>query len=125
MSKYKIIMTGGGSAGHVTPNLALIPKLKEEGFDIKYIGSKDGIEKEIIKNANIPYFEISSGKLRRYFDMKNFTDPFKVIKGVFEALAVLNKEKPDVIFSKGGFVTSRIVAMSFCEPRSWTRVLSS
>lgn len=109
MSKYKIIMTGGGSAGHVTPNLALIPKLKEEGFDIKYIGSKDGIEKEIIKNANIPYFEISSGKLRRYFDMKNFTDPFKVVKGVFQALIVLNKEKPDVIFSKGGFVTVPVV----------------
>lgn len=109
MSKYKIIMTGGGSAGHVTPNLALIPRLKEEGFDIKYIGSKDGIEKEIIKNANIPYFEISSGKLRRYFDMKNFTDPFKVVKGVFQALKVLSKEKPDVIFSKGGFVTVPVV----------------
>lgn len=102
-------MTGGGSAGHVTPNLALIPKLKEEGFDVKYIGSKDGIEKDIIKNANIPYFEISSGKLRRYFDIKNFTDPFKVVKGIFEALTVLNKEKPDVIFSKGGFVTVPVV----------------
>lgn len=102
-------MTGGGSAGHVTPNLALIPRLKEEGFDIKYIGSKNGIEKEIIKNANIPYFEISSGKLRRYFDMKNFSDPFKVIKGVFQALKILSKEKPDVIFSKGGFVTVPVV----------------
>lgn len=109
LSKYKIIMTGGGSAGHVTPNLALIPRLKEEGFDIKYIGSKNGIEKEIIKNANIPYFEISSGKLRRYFDMKNFSDPFKVIKGVFQALKILSKEKPDVIFSKGGFVTVPVV----------------
>ena len=78
MSKYKIIMTGGGTAGHVTPNLALVPRLKEEGFDIKYIGSKDGIEKEIIKDANIPYYEISSGKLRRCFDIKNFTDPFKL-----------------------------------------------
>ena len=59
MSKYKIIMTGGGTAGHVTPNLALIPELKKRGFDIKYIGSKDGIEKEIIGDANIPYFSIS------------------------------------------------------------------
>lgn len=109
MSKYKIIMTGGGSAGHVTPNLAVIPKLKEEGFEIKYIGSKNGIEKEIIGQAKIPYFEISSGKLRRYFDIKNFTDPFKVMKGVFEALSILNKEKPDVIFSKGGFVTVPVV----------------
>lgn len=109
MSKYKIIMTGGGTAGHVTPNLALIPKLKEEGFEIKYIGSKNGIEKEIIAKEKIPYFEISSGKFRRYFDVKNFTDPFKVMKGVFEALSILNKEKPDVIFSKGGFVTVPVV----------------
>ena len=85
MSKYKIIMTGGGTAGHVTPNLALIPELKKRGFDIKYIGSIDGIEKEIIGDANIPYFPISSGKLRRYFDMKNFSDPFKVMKGIYQA----------------------------------------
>ena len=109
MSKYKIIMTGGGTAGHVTPNLALVPKLKAEGFDIKYIGSKDGIEKEIIGDANIPYYEISSGKLRRYFDMKNFSDPFKVMKGVCQALSILSKEKPDVIFSKGGFVAVPVV----------------
>lgn len=109
MSKYKIIMTGGGTAGHVTPNLALVPKLKDRGFEVKYIGSYDGIEKEIIKDANIPYFEISSGKLRRYFDMKNFSDPFKVIKGVYQATKILNKEKPDVVFSKGGFVAVPVV----------------
>ena len=109
MNKYKIIMTGGGTAGHVTPNLALVPKLKEKGFDIKYIGSKDGIEKEIIKDANIPYYEISSGKLRRYFDFKNFSDPFKVMKGVLEASKILKKEKPDIIFSKGGFVAVPVV----------------
>lgn len=109
MSKYKIIMTGGGTAGHVTPNLALVPKLKERGFEIKYIGSYNGIEKEIIKDANIPYFEISSGKLRRYFDMKNFSDPFKVIKGVYQATRILTKEKPDIVFSKGGFVAVPVV----------------
>lgn len=109
MSKYKIIMTGGGTAGHVTPNLALVPKLKEKGFEVKYIGSYDGIEKEIIRDANIPYFEISSGKLRRYFDMKNFSDPFKVIKGVYQASRILSKEKPDVVFSKGGFVAVPVV----------------
>ncbi|MDV4149747.1 undecaprenyldiphospho-muramoylpentapeptide beta-N-acetylglucosaminyltransferase [Clostridium sp. AL.422] len=109
MSKYKIIMTGGGTAGHVTPNLALVPGLKEKGFDIKYIGSKDGIEKEIIGDAKIPYYEISSGKLRRYFDIKNFSDPFKVMKGVIEAKKILKKEKPDVIFSKGGFVAVPVV----------------
>lgn len=109
MNKYKIIMTGGGTAGHVTPNLALVPKLKEKGFEVKYIGSYDGIEKEIIRDANIPYFEISSGKLRRYFDMKNFSDPFKVIKGVYQASRILSKEKPDVVFSKGGFVAVPVV----------------
>ncbi|MCF0149736.1 MAG: undecaprenyldiphospho-muramoylpentapeptide beta-N-acetylglucosaminyltransferase [Clostridium sp.] len=109
MSKYKIIMTGGGTAGHVTPNLALVPGLKKRGFEIKYIGSKDGIEKEIIRDANIPYYEISSGKLRRYFDFKNFSDPFKVMKGVIEANKILRKEKPDVIFSKGGFVAVPVV----------------
>ncbi|MGG7176620.1 undecaprenyldiphospho-muramoylpentapeptide beta-N-acetylglucosaminyltransferase [Clostridium paraputrificum] len=109
MSKYKIIMTGGGTAGHVTPNLALIPRLEKEGFEVKYIGSKDGIEKEIIKKSNIPYYEISSGKLRRYFDLKNFSDPFKVMKGVLEARRILTKEKPDVIFSKGGFVAVPVV----------------
>lgn len=109
MNKYKIIMTGGGTAGHVTPNLALIPSLKEKGFEIKYIGSKDGIEKEIISNNKIPYFEISSGKLRRYFDLKNIADPFKVLKGVLDAYKIISKEKPDVIFSKGGFVAVPVV----------------
>lgn len=109
MNKYKIIMTGGGTAGHVTPNLALVPKLKGNNFEIKYIGSQDGIEKNIVEKNNIPYYGISSGKLRRYFDLKNFTDPFKVLKGVFDASRILSKEKPDVIFSKGGFVAVPVV----------------
>jgi len=109
LSKYKIIMTGGGTAGHVTPNVALIPSLKKNGFQVIYIGSKDGIEKEIIKHENIPYFEISSGKLRRYFDIKNISDPFKVLKGVLDAWKIISKEKPDVIFSKGGFVAVPVV----------------
>ena len=109
MRKYKIIMTGGGTAGHVTPNLALIPKLKENGFEIKYIGSIDGIEKEIITQNNIPFFGISCGKLRRYFDAKNFTDPFKIIKGIAQSIKILSKEKPDIIFSKGGFVAVPVV----------------
>lgn len=102
-------MTGGGTAGHVTPNLALVPKLKEKNFEIKYIGSLDGIEKNIIEENNIPYYGISSGKLRRYFDFKNFSDPFKVLKGVFDATRILSKEKPDIVFSKGGFVAVPVV----------------
>jgi len=109
LSKYKIIMTGGGTAGHVTPNIALIPALEEKGFEVKYIGSKTGIEKEIIEKNKVPYYGISSGKLRRYFDIKNFSDPFKVLKGVFEARKIISKEKPDVIFSKGGFVSVPVV----------------
>ena len=105
----RIVLTGGGTAGHVTPNIALIPKLKELGYEIHYIGSKDGIEKKLIEELGIPYYGISSGKLRRYFDVKNFTDPMKVVKGFFEAKAILKKLKPNVVFSKGGFVTVPVV----------------
>ncbi len=105
----KIIMTGGGTAGHVNPNLALIPGLEALHYQIKYIGSKNGIEKEIIGKTDIPYIGISSGKLRRYFDLKNFTDPFRVMGGFFQALAILKKEKPTLVFSKGGFVSVPVV----------------
>lgn len=109
MNNKKIILTGGGSAGHVTPNLALIPELKKLGFDIEYIGSKNGIEKKIVGDYNIKYHSISCGKLRRYFDLKNFADPFRVIKGVFDAIFIIKKEKPDIVFSKGGFVSVPVV----------------
>lgn len=105
----RIILTGGGTAGHVTPNIALIPKLKELGYDIQYIGSYNGIEKELIEPFGIPYHGISSGKLRRYFSLQNFTDPFRVIKGLGEAKKLIRDLKPDVIFSKGGFVSVPVV----------------
>lgn len=105
----KIILTGGGTAGHVTPNIALIPSLKESGFEVHYIGSYNGIEKKLIEDMGIPYYGISSGKLRRYFDVKNFSDPFRVIKGFGEANRILKKIKPDIVFSKGGFVTVPVV----------------
>jgi len=104
-----IVLTGGGTAGHVTPNIAMIPALQEKGFKISYIGSYDGIEKKLIEEMGIPYYGISSGKLRRYFDVKNFTDPFNVIKGFFEAKKLMKKLNPDVVFSKGGFVTVPVV----------------
>lgn len=109
MKNLKIIMTGGGSAGHVTPNLALIPGLKRLGYEVEYIGTENGIERKIICDENIKYNIISSGKLRRYFDVKNFSDPFKVLKGVFEALKIIKKEKPNIVFSKGGFVSVPVV----------------
>ena len=105
----RIILTGGGTAGHVTPNIALIPKLRELGYDIQYIGSYNGIEKELIEPFGIPYHGISSGKLRRYFSLQNFTDPFRVIKGFGEARKLIKGLKPDVIFSKGGFVSVPVV----------------
>lgn len=111
----RIILTGGGTAGHVTPNIALIPRLKEMGYDIHYIGSYEGIEKKLIEEMNIPYYGISSGKLRRYFDLKNFSDPFKVLKGCSEAKKLMKQLKPDVVFSKGGFVAVPVVlAASRC-----------
>jgi UDP-N-acetylglucosamine--N-acetylmuramyl-(pentapeptide) pyrophosphoryl-undecaprenol N-acetylglucosamine transferase len=105
----KIILTGGGTAGHVTPNIALLPRLKELGYEIYYIGSYNGIEKDLIQKQNIPYYGISSGKLRRYFDPKNFSDPFKVLKGYAQARSLIRKLKPDIVFSKGGFVSVPVV----------------
>ena len=105
----KIVLTGGGTAGHVTPNIALIPRLKELDYEIYYIGSYDGIEKKLISDYRIPYYGIATGKFRRYFDPKNFTDPFRVMKGYGEARKYLKQIKPDIVFSKGGFVSVPVV----------------
>ncbi len=104
-----IVLTGGGSSGHVTPNIALIPAIKRAGYMIHYIGSRDGIEKQLIEGEGIPYHSISTGKLRRYFDPKNFTDAFRVLGGLRQAYSLLGKLKPDVVFSKGGFVSCPVV----------------
>ena len=108
-SKKKIVLTGGGTAGHVSPNIALLPYLQEAGYEITYMGSKNGIEKNLIADFGLPYVGISTGKLRRYFDVKNFTDPFRVVNGFREARKFLKKYKPDVVFSKGGFVSVPVV----------------
>lgn len=105
----KIVLTGGGTAGHVTPNIALLPALKEAGFDAEYIGSYTGIEKDLITKEGVPYHGISSGKLRRYFDWKNFSDPFRVIRGYGQARSLLKKINPSIVFSKGGFVSVPVV----------------
>ena len=108
MSK-KIILTGGGTAGHVTPNMALIPELKKKGYEIKYVGSYTGIEKKLIEEMGVEYQGISSGKLRRYFSMKNFSDPFRVLKGFKEAKKIMKDYNPSIVFSKGGFVSVPVV----------------
>lgn len=108
MSK-KIVLTGGGTAGHVTPNLALLPYLRAEGYEIVYIGSEKGIERTLIEAEGIPYYGIPTGKLRRYLSKENISDLFKVVKGVHEAKKLLKKLKPDLVFSKGGFVAVPVV----------------
>ena len=105
----KIVLTGGGTAGHVTPNIALLPALKDSGYEIVYMGSYDGIEKKLMGDYDIPYTGISTGKFRRYLDVKNLTDPFRVVKGYSEAKKYLRAHKPDVVFSKGGFVSVPVV----------------
>lgn len=107
--KKKIVLTGGGTAGHVTPNIALLPSLKEAGYEIVYIGSLNGIEKELIQDCGIRYVGVPTGKLRRYFDLKNFTDPFRVLAGFAKSKKFLKKYRPDVVFSKGGFVSVPVV----------------
>jgi len=105
----KIILTGGGTAGHVTPNLALIPALKAQGYEVHYIGSKNGIERDLVGDI-IPFYGISAGKLRRYMDFRNITDIFRTIRGVGEAMRIIRRVRPDIVFSKGGFVTVPVLA---------------
>ena len=106
----KIVLTGGGTLGHVTPHLSLIPHLKEAGYEIHYIGTEKGMEAEKIRSlSGVTYHAVKSGKLRRYFSWQNFIDPFKVIAGAFQSAALMGKIKPDVVFSKGGFVAVPVV----------------
>ena len=111
MKRPIILLTGGGTAGHVSVNEALIPEFHERGYEVHYIGSHDGIEKELIGEGHpkVTYHSIQSGKFRRYFSMKNFTDPFRVGAGFFQALSIIRKLKPELIFSKGGFVSVPVV----------------
>jgi UDP-N-acetylglucosamine--N-acetylmuramyl-(pentapeptide) pyrophosphoryl-undecaprenol N-acetylglucosamine transferase len=110
---HKILFTGGGSAGHVTPNIALIKTLSAENWSISYIGSKNGIEKELISALEIPYYAIASGKLRRYFSWANFIDPFKILFGLIQAFFLCRKIKPEILFSKGGFVAFPVVVAAW------------
>lgn len=109
----KILLTGGGTAGHVTPNIALIPHLRQAGYDIHYIGTAKGIEYELIKRESVPFHSISAGKLRRYFDFKNITDVFRIMAGFIQSVIIIVSIKPDVIFSKGGFVSCPVVWASW------------
>ncbi len=106
----KIVLTGGGTAGHVMPNIALIPYLRDRGYDIHYMGTKNGIEHDLIsKQQDIKYYSVKSGKFRRYLDIKNLSDPFRVLYGVGQSANIIRKLKPAVVFSKGGFVSVPVV----------------
>lgn len=106
----RIVLTGGGTAGHVTPNMALIPRLIEDGWDVHYIGAADSVEQSLVSGLpGVTYHTVAVGKLRRYFDLKNFSDPFRVIKGVAQACSIIRKLQPNVVFSKGGFVSVPVV----------------
>lgn len=110
MTDNHILFTGGGTAGHVIVNLALIPYFEEKGWQIDYIGSKEGIERELVEGIpNVSYHAISTGKLRRYMSLDNIKDPFKVVKGIFQAFNIIRKKKISVVFSKGGFVSVPVV----------------
>ena len=112
LPKYAVF-TGGGSAGHVTPNVAVMDVCLQQGWQVAYIGSHQGIEQKIISSLNIPFYSIKSGKLRRYFSWQNFIDPFKVFLGIFQAFILLKRLKPSVVFSKGGFVAFPVVVAAW------------
>lgn len=103
----RIVLTGGGSAGHVTPNLALLEDLRAHGYEVHYIGTQDGIERTLVQD--IPYHAISAGKLRRYFSFKNVTDVFRLLRGYGQAKKVLKRLRPSLVFAKGGFVSVPVV----------------
>jgi UDP-N-acetylglucosamine--N-acetylmuramyl-(pentapeptide) pyrophosphoryl-undecaprenol N-acetylglucosamine transferase len=113
MNKKTILLTGGGTAGHVTPNLALLSGLRSRGFDICYIGSAKGIERELIGREGVRYYAIPVGKLRRYFDLKNASDIIRIKLGFLKALLLITKIKPALLFSKGGFVSCPVVWASW------------
>jgi UDP-N-acetylglucosamine--N-acetylmuramyl-(pentapeptide) pyrophosphoryl-undecaprenol N-acetylglucosamine transferase len=113
MNQKRILLTGGGTAGHVTPNIALLPRLRALGYDLSYIGTSQGIERRLITGEHVPYYAIPAGKLRRYFDLRNITDIIRIKIGFCKSLVLIAKIRPDVIFSKGGFVSCPVVWASW------------
>ncbi len=105
----RIVFTGGGTAGHVTPNIALIERLQGEGWEIDYIGSSSGIERQLIEPTGVTFHSVATGKLRRYFSWQNFIDPIKIAWGLLQAIGLCLRLRPDVVFSKGGFVAVPVV----------------
>ena len=111
-----IMMTGGGTAGHVMPNLALVKPLREKGYRIGYIGRKNSIEERLAKEAGLSFYHITAGRLHRDFNLENWISPWLNAKGILQAVAIIRREKPAVIFCKGGFVSVPVaVAGHLCQ----------
>ena len=109
----KVVLTGGGTAGHVTPNLALLPALRERGWQVEYVGSREGIERRLAREAGLRYHGVHTGKLRRYLSWQNIVDPLRILAGIVEAVFLLRRLSPDVVFSKGGFVGVPVVVAAW------------
>ena len=109
----RVLFTGGGTAGHVTPNIALLEAAIDKSWDVAYVGSTAGIEREMIGALGIPYYAVASGKLRRYFSWQNFIDPFFILWGMLQSLVLCLRLRPDVVFSKGGFVAVPLVVAAW------------
>jgi UDP-N-acetylglucosamine--N-acetylmuramyl-(pentapeptide) pyrophosphoryl-undecaprenol N-acetylglucosamine transferase len=113
MSAKKIVLTGGGTAGHVTPNLSLLPGLLDRGYEVHYLGTSKGIERTLVTGERLSFHSIPAGKLRRYLDIRNITDIVRIIFGFLKSLCIVAKIRPDVCFSKGGFVSCPVVWASW------------
>lgn len=112
----KIIFTGGGTIGSVSPLLAIKDKIEESGkaTEFLWVGTKDGIEKEIVGKEKMPYLYILSAKLRRYFSWQIFIDPIRFVIGFLQSLLIIKTFKPDYIISAGGFVAVPMVWAGWC-----------
>ncbi len=105
MKNKLIVFTGGGTAGHVFPAFPVINRLKDAGFQVLWIGSSNGIERGWIEAEGISFYGVPSGKFRRYFSLRNFTDLFRIFGGFVASFFLLMRRKPALVFSKGGFVS--------------------
>jgi UDP-N-acetylglucosamine--N-acetylmuramyl-(pentapeptide) pyrophosphoryl-undecaprenol N-acetylglucosamine transferase len=104
--KFTVVFTGGGTGGHIYPALAVVRALRDiRDCHIVWIGSGNGFDRTVVEGAGIEFYAINCGKLRRYFSLRNFTDIFRIAAGFFSSLALLNKHRPALLFSKGGFVS--------------------
>lgn len=113
-----MLLSGGGTAGHVLPHTAVVEalrrELKQEPLELLYVGSAHGIERTLVERWGWPYATIPVGKLRRYWDWRHITDPFKIVAGFFKSLWIVRRFRPEVMFSKGGYVSVPVMLAAWC-----------